>query len=817
VHGYFGDRTGVYPGCKPPVRWGENTNVLWKVWTPNLGCGAPVVAGDRVFVLSEPGWTHDLPVISCYSLADGKTLWEKEIDHLHLTVTNDAERAKVREEWHKHLAWIRDYYLLFHDYTAAKDSPDVKRRMAEMGVETWGQNYLYGKFDDAKVSEYSMGKFARKHPEVGKALVGLDTWRCMGSHDSMWIGEVFGTPCTDGKAIYVATAWGVYAGYDLDGNLRWMHAMPVNRPHDYCSVARSPVIYGGLLISDLGSMVRAFDCTTGAMKWERKRQGGGPHEFVSPVVFRVGQQDFLWCAGPAAYTLPEGKPIKIEGWKNNGMIIAVNTDKPDTIFFNGGGEHGGWENKGGCATPPPAAVRFSLNGDTLTARVLWWGVNGEARVGLVPMVYHKGKVYFSSGRNGGTILDAETGVVVKGLYGGAVPTSGHHMAIAGGHVYGMSENGVMNVSTEEGQNMAVNALKVTPFAALDNGMQTKRLSQWFAWPKAENREWQFSYSSPFAVAGDRILIRSQDHLYCIADKGEAATPAAVVPAEAAEALVVEAEKGKDVWDRVAALGGAAKALVPRIEALLANHREPWRPVGALLAIDPAVASKYAGLLSKAVADCNLHDHIVPQIGSVLYGLGPLSRSDMALIEAKIDQRMYPINGPKSAQDLLSAIYRRDGQVGFTKVHVKPLPWEGVPERGKDVKLVWSTVNATKVRIDPGFGEVEKEGEKVFKLQQTQEYTLTAEGPGGPSVRKVTVAIVPVVREFKAEPAQVEAGKEVTLRWNVANADSVTIDPGVGKVDASGTRTVVVSAPTAFVLTAQTGNALAKREAKVGVK
>jgi hypothetical protein len=307
VCGYFGDRSGVYRDANPPTRWAEDTNVLWKTPVPNLGSAAPVVAGDRVFVLSEPGWTNDLPLISCYSTDNGILLWEREMDPLHLTVQDEAERQKIREHWRKHLAWIRDYYLLFHDYSANKEDPDVKRRMEEMGVLSWGQNYLYGKFNETNLSDYAMSRFGRKFPQVGKAGIGMDTWRCMGSHDQMWIGEVFGTPVTDGRSLYVATAWGFYAAYDMDGRLRWMRFLSPERPHDYCSVARSPILYGDVVVSDLGRMVRAFDRSTGELKWERRRQGG-VHEFVSPVVLRVGTQDVLWCAGRRPPTATGASP-----------------------------------------------------------------------------------------------------------------------------------------------------------------------------------------------------------------------------------------------------------------------------------------------------------------------------------------------------------------------------------------------------------------------------------------------------------------------------------------------------------------------------
>lgn len=797
VCGYMGDRSGVYAGCNPPAHWDDANNVLWKSPVPNLGQAAPAIGGGRVFVLSEPGWKNDLPVLSCYDAQSGERKWDKEIDHLSLTVQDDAQRASIRQAWHNHLAWIREYYLLYHDYAAAKDSPDVKRRMEAMGVEGWGANYLYGPMAPAKESEFSMRQFGKKHPEVGKALVGLDTWRCMGSHDQMWIGEVFATPVADSQGVYVATAWGVYACYGLDGAVRWMRAMPVNRPHDYCSVARSPLLYKELLLSDLGRMVRAFDRNSGELKWEHTRPGSSPHEFVSPVVFRVGGQDLLWCAGPAAYTLPEGKPLKIEGWRNNGMIVVVNRDKPDTLFFTGGGEHGGWEGKGKAEVVSPAAVRFSLEGDALTAKVLWHGINGESR-GWGAMAYNEGKLYVA---NAGTILDAETGLVLRGLFGGAVPASGHQLAIAGGHVYGLSSGGergalpagVMQVHTVDGRGVARNALYVAAFAKLDADERAKRLSQWYSWPNAANREWCFSYSYTFNIAGDRIYIRSLDHLYCIGAKGP--QPAAVAPAAADLDTLVK----KGNWDNLAALGAAAKAAVPQIEAAIAKSREPYAAVSCLAAIDPQRAAAHRDVLVKAVA--GLHDYIVPKAGELLFSMGNLSRADLAVIESAVDRKMYPHGGPKMAQQLLSACYKRSGEVGFTRVVFRPLAWEGVPQRGKEITLEWSAVNAKAVRIEPGIGAVEPVGEKALTLDKTTTFTFTAEGPGGPTTRTIVVPIRVSFREAKLDAAKVKPGAEVTITWEAVNADSVTIEPDVGKVDAKGEKKIAVTKTTEFTLTA----------------
>jgi len=60
---------------------------------------------------------------------------------------------------------------------------------------------------------------------------------------------------------------------------------------------------------------------------------------------------------------------------------------------------------------------------------------------------------------------------------------------------------------------------------------------------------------------------------------------------------------------------------------------------------------------------------------------------------------------------------------------------------------------------------------------------------------------PVISEFTAEPSSIERGQSSTLRWDVQNANSVSIDNGVGSVQASGSHQVFPGSSTTYTLTA----------------
>ena len=53
----------------------------------------------------------------------------------------------------------------------------------------------------------------------------------------------------------------------------------------------------------------------------------------------------------------------------------------------------------------------------------------------------------------------------------------------------------------------------------------------------------------------------------------------------------------------------------------------------------------------------------------------------------------------------------------------------------------------------------------------------------------------------AEPSTVEKGQSVTLSWTSQNATDLTLDPGVGKVQAQGSTTVTPQDSTTYTLTA----------------
>jgi hypothetical protein len=544
VMGYRGDGSCVAEG-NPPVRWGEGQNVLWRTPLPNWGYSSPIVARERVFVTTEPGWKHDFPVLNCFDAGSGRLLWQREVNQLPATGLSAERQEEVLREYRDILAKWRKSYRLFHEWHSAADAEGKKQaleKMASLGLKFDAERF------QASYGVLRRADFPWKEFCFREAGFQSETWQHGCGYSISCVGQSFPTPVTDGEHVYVATAFMGFACYDLDGNLKWLKFSPGSYGGkwgvDYCKFARSPLLHGNLLISDMADLVRAFDKRTGELLWSHDRTGGKCTGMTLPAIITVDGTDVL-ISKSRAYRLPDGKELTVEplrrsrvarlleddepagesravplptgeevtarGMKPCGITRLVKHDERDVVFFTGGGEHGNWPDKGNNEIPPPMAVRFSLDGSTLRGEVLWSGINGQKVCGHTGIVYHDGKVYWR-----GCVLDAETGRLLAGTRRkrqGATPGTRHLLWVADGHVYGLQAGkegeGICEVYTLDGERVAVNVLPT----AKTEGEKADQIIEQTGRP-----QWSFSYACSFAIAGDRIYVRSNDDLWCIGRK-----------------------------------------------------------------------------------------------------------------------------------------------------------------------------------------------------------------------------------------------------------------------------------------------------------
>ena len=91
--------------------------------------------------------------------------------------------------------------------------------------------------------------------------------------------------------------------------------------------------------------------------------------------------------------------------------------------------------------------------------------------------------------------------------------------------------------------------------------------------------------------------------------------------------------------------------------------------------------------------------------------------------------------------------------------------------------------------------------RLFGATSFLAFLLPMAGQTPPTALPKPARIVPPVRimDFSANPVSVEAGKPVLLSWLTENPNGVSIEPGVGKVTARGSRQVTPVTTTTYVL------------------
>ena len=131
------------------------------------------------------------------------------------------------------------------------------------------------------------------------------------------------------------------------------------------------------------------------------------------------------------------------------------------------------------------------------------------------------------------------------------------------------------------------------------------------------------------------------------------------------------------------------------------------------------------------------------------------------------------------------------------------------QRGQSSTLSWSVGNADTVTIDQGIGSVDANGSVQVSPDDTTTYTITAQNAIGTVQDSITLIVdqppAPVVDSFTVSPSLIDPGQTAELSWSVSNAATVSIDQGIGAVDATGSLTVMPNVSTAYTLTADNGS------------
>ncbi len=129
---------------------------------------------------------------------------------------------------------------------------------------------------------------------------------------------------------------------------------------------------------------------------------------------------------------------------------------------------------------------------------------------------------------------------------------------------------------------------------------------------------------------------------------------------------------------------------------------------------------------------------------------------------------------------------------------------GAINSGDSCQLTWTSINADMVSIDPGIGPVapNSQGSQSVSPSVTTKYTITASNVFGSQFQEVTVVVnvLPTV-SIEASLVEINEGEQTILSWSSTNADTVSIDQGIGLVDTSGTMNVAPAVTTTYTINA----------------
>jgi len=176
------------------------------------------------------------------------------------------------------------------------------------------------------------------------------------------------------------------------------------------------------------------------------------------------------------------------------------------------------------------------------------------------------------------------------------------------------------------------------------------------------------------------------------------------------------------------------------------------------------------------------------------------------------------------------------EIGRMKTTVLPAPELPEPETRRTTrpksKLLVVGLAAAVVLLGLGIGgwyvytrvlhrpqpiaEVKPEVTPEVKPPQPQQNSPPA-APSKPPITETNPPPVPpaaaalAIDGFSVEPQTVSSGTAATLKWSVKNATEVKIEPGIGVVGVSGTRSVAPQQATTYTLTAKDANGASKTE------
>jgi outer membrane protein assembly factor BamB len=455
--------TGVAPLGNPPLEWSETKNIKWKVPIPGRGSSSPIVWGDRIFVLTAVKTDRTKDAVETTSLRD---------------------QAKIQQ-----VAYSSNQLLAQRDENRRGDG---QRRGGEGRGRGPGRGGFGGRgrggFGIQPPTNYHQFVVMCIDRNTGKTIwqrISADVVPHEGHHQTGTFAS--NSPITNGTHLYASFgSRGIYC-YDLDGNPVWSKDLGDMRTRNSFGEGSSPTLAGDTLVitwdhePEGGSFIVALDARSGDEKWRQPRDEVST--WATPLVVEAAGRKQVLTSGSnrvRSYDLASGELLWECGGLGTNPIATPVVINGIAIFMSGHQE------------PAAVAVPLDAQGDvTGTEKVAWQLDDGSTPYIASPVLYD-GLLYITKNRNAIlSCVDAKTGKIVGGpkrlpeletLYASPVA--------AAGRIYFPSLEG-NTVVIKHGPELEI--------------LATNPLDE------------QIIDATP-AIVGNDLILRGENHLYCISER-----------------------------------------------------------------------------------------------------------------------------------------------------------------------------------------------------------------------------------------------------------------------------------------------------------
>ncbi len=447
-----------------------DANIAWRVPLPGVqggfygggtGCSAPVIVGDKIYLLSEP---HDL---ICLNKDDGRVLWIRTNSYYDAATEEERKGAEGVAKTLEDL----NATLLAGPLNAKQGEEKAKLEVA-----------LYARMKDADPLRYKRSEA----PDVG--FSGL-------------------TPVSDGSHLYLWLATGVTACYDLDGKRRWIRVD--NLPAAEHGFSSSPLLVDGKFIVFMRDVL-AFDAATGALAWRIpliSHEGFNPGGYFHGSAARadVGGVPLVVLGNGTVVRASDGKILATHPEMSNQAISSPVVDR-NQLFETSTGSMKFFIH----TLPAGAAEPFKLSTRTVSVATPSFPHYYMPWHMASPLI-HEGLAYLMNNAGVLTVVDVAEGKVlyqrmldIDGFQTnneGAARGCGISPTLAGHHIYLFGNSGA--------------AVVIEPGRAFKQIAKNKLESQASVGHWGERQE-RFVANPVFD--GDRLYIRGEGNLYAIGPK-----------------------------------------------------------------------------------------------------------------------------------------------------------------------------------------------------------------------------------------------------------------------------------------------------------